>query len=43
MTDRAISDYLAKLGRKGAASLNAKLTPKQRKESASNAAKARWA
>jgi hypothetical protein len=42
MTDQAISEYLSKLGRRGAAATNSKLTAKQRKESARRAAQARW-
>jgi hypothetical protein len=43
VTDEAVREYLSKLGKKGAASLNSKLTPKQRTRSAQKAAKARWA
>ena len=42
MTDQAVRDYLSKLGKKGAASLNSSLTPAQRKRSAKKAAEARW-
>jgi hypothetical protein len=43
MTDQAIRDYLASLGRKGAASANSKRTPAQRKKIAKAGAAARWA
>lgn len=42
VTDDAVRAYLSKLGKKGAASLNSKLTPAQRKRSAKKAAQARW-
>jgi len=38
-----VRDYLSKLGRKGAAVTNQKLTPEQRKKAAQKAARARWA
>jgi hypothetical protein len=37
-----IRDYFAKFGRKGGKATARKLTAKQRKEIAQNAAKARW-
>jgi len=37
-----LNEYFSEMGRKGAASTNARLTQKQRKQSASNAARARW-
>lgn len=43
MTDRAISEYLSKLGRRGAATTNGSLTPAERKKKARKAAQARWA
>ena len=43
MNERAISEYLSKLGKRGAAKTNSQLTAKQRKESAQKAARARWA
>jgi hypothetical protein len=43
VTDDAVREYLSKLGKRGAASLNSKLTPAQRKKSARKAAQARWA
>jgi general stress protein YciG len=38
-----IREYFAKFGRKGGKATAKKMTPEQRKEIASNAAKARWA
>lgn len=43
MTDKAVREYLSKLGRRGAAATNSKLTKKERQESARRAAQARWA
>ena len=43
VTDPAISDYLSKLGRRGAKVTNSQLTAKERQASASKAARARWA
>jgi hypothetical protein len=43
MTDQAVSDYLSKLGRRGAEAANKKRTPAQRKRVARHAAQARWA
>lgn len=43
MGNREISEYLSKLGKRGAAKTNSQLTAKQRRESAQKAARARWA
>jgi hypothetical protein len=43
MTEQEIRSYFAKFGREGGKLRAAKLTPKQRKESAQKAARARWA
>jgi hypothetical protein len=42
MTDQEIRNYFAKFGREGGKARAAKLTPKQRKDSARRAAAARW-
>ena len=42
MAADAVSEYLSKLGRRGAAVTNAKLTPAQRKKNARKAIEARW-
>ena len=39
----AVSEYLSKLGRKGAEVTNRKLSPAQRKKNARKAITARWA
>ena len=42
MADQAISDYLSRLGRRGAQVRNAQLTAAERKKAARKAARARW-
>jgi hypothetical protein len=43
VTEKAVREYLAQLGRKGAKATNQKLSKQQRVESARKAARARWA
>ncbi len=43
MAGNPVSEYLSKLGKRGAAATNAKLTPAQRKKNARKAIAARWA
>ena len=43
MTHLTLRQHLSKLGKKGAAATNKKLTAEERKEAARKAAKARWA
>jgi hypothetical protein len=42
MADDAVREYLSKLGKRGAAATNSKLTAAQRKKAARKAANARW-
>lgn len=42
MVDDAVREYLSKLGKRGAAATNSKLTAAQRTKSAVRAARARW-
>jgi hypothetical protein len=43
MSTKELREYLRKLGKRGAAATNSKLTAQERKESARRAAQARWA
>jgi hypothetical protein len=43
MASDPVKEYLSKLGKKGAAATNSKLTRRERQENARKAIKARWA